>query len=90
VLRWQQGPGCGGELEVLFSLQLDPPKGFKWGSDRYAAGHDLGPAFCCEGDNRPDPVSSRPGEGKPVCRQRCEEFAEVRELLCANALLCVQ
>lgn len=41
MLRWQRGPGRGGELEVLSGLQLDPPKAFNWGSDRYATGHDF-------------------------------------------------
>lgn len=41
MLRRQQGPGHGGELEVFSGLQLDPPKGFNWGSGRYATGHDF-------------------------------------------------
>lgn len=41
MLRRQQGPGNGGELEVFSDLQLHPPNGFKRGSDRYAAGHDF-------------------------------------------------
>lgn len=39
MLRQQQGPRR--ELVVVSGLQLGPSKGFKWGSDRYATGHDF-------------------------------------------------
>lgn len=56
MLRQQQGPRCGDELEMFSDLQLDPPKSSSGEVTGMPLGVTLGAAFCCEGDSGPDQV----------------------------------